>query len=84
VCITLRLSSWPKHVTKDAKSLTLRTPWSRVLLEKLTGPQLVKKFPAFKEPDGLSPHLQVPATCPYPEPDQSGPTSHITPSVAPS
>jgi hypothetical protein len=23
------------------------TPWSRVLLEKLTGPQLVKKFPAF-------------------------------------
>ena len=25
----------------------LPTPWSRVLLEKLTGPQLVKKFPAF-------------------------------------
>jgi hypothetical protein len=25
----------------------LLTPWSRVLLEKLTGPQLVKKFPAF-------------------------------------
>jgi hypothetical protein len=23
------------------------TPWSRVLLEKLIGPQLVKKFPAF-------------------------------------
>jgi hypothetical protein len=23
------------------------TPWSRVLLEKLTGLQLVKKFPAF-------------------------------------
>jgi hypothetical protein len=23
------------------------TPWSRVLLEKLTGRQLVKKFPAF-------------------------------------
>jgi hypothetical protein len=23
------------------------TPWSRVLPEKLTGPQLVKKFPAF-------------------------------------
>jgi hypothetical protein len=23
------------------------TPWSRVLLEKLTGSQLVKKFPAF-------------------------------------
>jgi hypothetical protein len=23
------------------------TPWSRMLLEKLTGSQLVKKFPAF-------------------------------------
>jgi len=23
------------------------TPWSRILLEKLTGPWLVKKFPAF-------------------------------------
>ena len=27
----------------------LLTQWSRVLLEKLTGPQLVKKFPAFDE-----------------------------------
>jgi len=27
--------------------LTKFTPWSRVLLEKLTGSQLVKKFPAF-------------------------------------
>jgi hypothetical protein len=26
------------------------TPWRRVLLEKLTGPQLVKKFPAFYGP----------------------------------
>jgi len=25
----------------------LLTPWSRDLLQKLTGPQLVKKFPAF-------------------------------------
>jgi hypothetical protein len=25
----------------------IRAPWSRVLLEKLTGLQLVKKFPAF-------------------------------------
>ena len=28
-------------------TLTLRTPWCRVLLEKLTGLQLIKKFPAF-------------------------------------
>jgi hypothetical protein len=27
--------------------LHLLTPWSRVHLEKLTGSQLVKKFPAF-------------------------------------
>jgi len=27
----------------------LLTPWSRILLEKLTGFQLVKKFPAFYE-----------------------------------
>jgi len=25
------------------------------------------------EPEGSLPHLQVPATCPYPEPDQSNP-----------
>jgi len=25
------------------------------------------------EPDGSLPHLQAPATCPYPEPDQSNP-----------
>ena len=29
------------------KTYYLLTPWSRVLLEKLTGSQLVKKFPAF-------------------------------------
>ena len=30
----------------------LLTPWSRVLLEMLTGPKLVKKFPSFYEPEG--------------------------------
>jgi hypothetical protein len=39
----------------------LLTPWSRVLIEKLTGLQLVKKFPA--SPEGSLPHLQVPVTC---------------------
>ena len=33
--------------------------------------QLVKKFPAFLEPEGSSPYSQVPATCPYPEPTPS-------------
>ena len=50
------------------QSVYLLTPWSRVLLEKLTSklcPQ-VKKFPAFMEPESSSPYPQVPATCPYP------------------
>jgi len=37
------------------------------------------------EPEGSLPHSQVPATCPYPEPDQSSsrphPTSEDTPYV---
>ena len=33
--------------TKEKKLTYLLTPWCRVLLEKLTGLQLVKKFPAF-------------------------------------
>jgi len=48
-------------------SLTHR---SRVLLENLTGSQLVKKLPAFYGTFSL-PHSQVPTTCPYPVPDQS-------------
>jgi len=33
--------------------------------------------PHFIEPEDSLPHLQVPATCPYPEPDQSSPYPHI-------
>jgi len=33
--------------SKITELIYLLTPWSRVLLEKLTGSQLVKKFPAF-------------------------------------
>jgi len=29
------------------------------------------------EPEGLLPHSQVPATCPYPEAAQSSPYTHI-------
>jgi hypothetical protein len=31
--------------------------------------QLVKKFLAIMEPESLSSYSQVPATCPYPEPN---------------
>jgi len=51
----------------------LLIPWSRTLLEKLTGFQLVKKFPHFMESEGSLPHSQEPATCPYPEPARSSP-----------
>jgi hypothetical protein len=64
--------------------LYLRTPCSRVFLEKLTGSQLVKKFPHFTKPQGSLPHTQVPATCPYPEPDQSSPCPHIPLLIDPS
>ena len=46
----------------------LPSPWSRVLLEKLTVSQLVKKFPAF-----YGTRRFITATCPYPEPARSNP-----------
>ena len=55
----------------------LLTPWFRILLEKLTVLQLVKKFPNFMETEGSLPHSQVPATCPYPDPSRSSPSIHI-------
>ena len=62
------------YVPKLAYLLTyLLTPWSRVLLEKLTGSAASQEFPAFLEPKGSSPYPQVPATCPYPEPTPSSP-----------
>ena len=38
-----------------------------------------RNFPHFMEPEGSSPHSQVPATCPHPESDQSSPcpSSHV-------
>jgi hypothetical protein len=43
----------------------------------LTVYQKLKKFPHFMEPDVSLPLSQVPATCPYPEQDQSNPYPHI-------
>ena len=45
---TIRLQEAAVGIRQESCSSTyLLTPWSRVLLEKLTGFQLVKKFPAF-------------------------------------
>ena len=44
------------------------TPWTRVLLVKLTFSQLVKKFPVFYGSESSLPLLQELVSCPYPEP----------------
>jgi hypothetical protein len=51
------------------------TPWSEVLLEKLTDSQLVKKLPVFCPLE----NFKVPASCPYSEPDQSTPCFTLNP-----
>jgi len=59
----------------------LLTPWCRVLLEQLTGQQLIKKF---TEPEGSLSHSQAYATCLYPRLVQSSPYTHIRPPGDPS
>jgi hypothetical protein len=50
----------------------LLTPWSRVLLEKLTvNVAASQEIPPFMELESFSPYPQVPAICPYPEPTPS-------------
>ena len=49
----------------------LLTPWSRVLLAKLTGSAASQEIPRILEPEGPSPYSQAPATCPYPKPTPS-------------
>ena len=47
-CLSLPYFSTSFHKQHNGgKNIYLLTPWCRVLLEKLTGLQLVKKFPAF-------------------------------------
>ena len=55
------------------KQMILLTPCGRVILKKLTGRQLVKKFPHFMEPESSLTFLQELANCPYSEPYESSP-----------
>ena len=68
------------NVLIASNSLTyLLTPWCRVLLEKLTGLQLVKNSPHFTEPEGSLPHYKLPPPFPIlgqPNPVHT-PTSHL-------
>ena len=57
----------------------LLTPLCRVLLEQLTGLQLVRNSPHFTEPKGSLPHSQASVTCLYPGPTQSSPYTQIPP-----
>jgi hypothetical protein len=43
------------------------TPWSTVLLKKLTITETIKNYPHFMEPEDESPCSKEPATGPYPE-----------------
>ena len=49
------------------------SPLKRVLPEKLTGSQLVKKFPAFYGNQGFITAFTRARHCPYPEPDEPSP-----------
>ena len=57
--------------THRKKNPYVLTPWSTVLLEKLTRSEVDINFWHFTKPEGSLLHSQVPATCPYPEPGQS-------------
>jgi hypothetical protein len=50
----------------------LLTPWSRVLLEKLTG-FAASQIPRIYGTQKFITYSQMPATCPYPEPASSSP-----------
>ena len=60
------------------------TPWSRFLLEKLTGFQIVKKFPAFYGTRRFITSFTTSGTRPYPGLAQSSPHTHNPPPADPS
>ena len=63
----------PDEVIQSVTVPYLLIPWSRVLLEKLTGSQLVKKFPAFYGTRRFITAFTYARKCPYPKPARSSP-----------
>jgi len=55
ICVCVLYTSFCAHVwfVSGDQPPYMLTPWSRVLLEKLTGSRVVKKFPAFYAPRRL-------------------------------
>jgi hypothetical protein len=69
--VILKISpSFLQDVTIALPLTYLLTPWSRVLLEKLTGSAVSQEIPCIF---GTRRYSQVPANCPYPEPTPSSP-----------
>ena len=65
------------HIMKASWLNYLLTPWSRVLLEKLTGSAASQEIPRIFGTQSSSPYPQAPATCPYPEPTPSSPHNSL-------
>ena len=63
--------------TKRARRRQIRTVTILNYSMKLTGFQLVKKFPTFYGTRRFITESQVPATSPYPQPARSSPYSHV-------
>ena len=70
VCLSVRMEQLALHRTDTH----LLTPWSRVLLEKLTGFAANQEIPRILwNTEGSLTHSQVSATCLYSEPVRSSP-----------
>ena len=59
--------------------INVLSPWSTVLLEKLTDTQLSRNSPRFMKTKGSLSHSQMPATCHYPKLDRFSPRSPLHP-----
>ena len=75
-CDTIKLLQ-ANNFTNVAGITYLLTAWSRVLLEKLTGSQLVKKFPTYYGTPRFTTAFLAARHLSHPEPARSRPYPHI-------